>query len=258
MFLAVRIHEHVNRLALLFDLVIFRHVDKIRAVPIELRGAFILRPRCWIIAPFRFVCLKRLRIQHKAALGVRLVIPARVNVKEHTAISVIDRLKADALWAFLVLILVFRIQTPSAHPAAYAFVKAVIVRFLCTAILTIGAVKPVAHIRQFVVFGPVLGDEVGNDAVIPILPKQPLQRDLHLIDFGLRLVLELLAVWAFPLRAGDMGEPAGRGGLKAHFLLRAPDAVELCQSLVVDVGQPLLFGCSRHVSPLSPFHLTCN
>ena len=107
-----------------------------------------LWPVGWVIAPCVFVCLARHRCDDKAELGIGLVLAFGTKVKEHRAVSIEDRLNADALavvlWVFLVF--VDCAQAPCTNAATDRFLEGVVVGFIGHRCLLVCAVEAIADL----------------------------------------------------------------------------------------------------------------
>ena len=235
---AVQVPKHPNDLGFHFAAVVFCHINHVRRQPIKLTALDVLWPACRVIAPFFLIGRAALAGDHEAMLGVRFVLPLGVQVKEHGAVSIEDRRDADALLLviFVLLVLIFRMQPEGAKPAAYRLFKGIVIGFSRNAILLIGPEQIGACIGQLVIFGAVLADKGGANAVVAILADNPQYGQVNLVHLKPGLVFELRAKRAFPLGARDGIEPPVIKALQALLPQRALDAVELRHGFGMDVS----------------------
>ena len=77
---------------------------------------------------------------HKAMLGVRLILPLGVKIKEHGTVSIEDGRDANALLFVLVVFLVFVLgmKPKSTKATAYGFLKSIVISLRGNTILLIG------------------------------------------------------------------------------------------------------------------------
>ena len=100
--------KNADGLGLFFQLVILGHKNNIRRRPVKLVLVDDLRPVGRIVVVDFLVTLTRHARDNKAVFRVGLVLALGVQVKEYGTVSIVDRLKADALAVvfgiFLVLV----------------------------------------------------------------------------------------------------------------------------------------------------------
>jgi hypothetical protein len=85
-----------------------------------------------------------------------------------------------------------------------------------------------------------LGWNCDRDAVVAVLVDDPDHRQVHLVEFVARLVLELVAERALPLGAGDGVEAPVLQALQAFVAHGGLDLVEIDDRLGVDLSERVL------------------
>ena len=230
---AVDAAEDADGLGNVLDLVILGHVDHVGCAPVELVLVDDLGPAGRVVVPFLFVGLVGHGIDHVAETGVGLVLALGVQVKEHAAVGIKDRLDHDAL-ALVVLVLVVLVggaQTPSTKATAHCFLEGVVVGLVGHAVLLVGTVQAVTGLGQLVRLGAVLADVVHGDAVVAVLVDDANDRQHDLVHLELGLVLVDVPEWAFPLRTGQAVEAPVLQALEALVLECALHVVKVCKRL---------------------------
>ena len=242
----------MHSVRLVLNAVILTQVDQFGRAPIELLIFGVFRPRSRVIAPLGNVSLTLLRIHDPAMLSVGLVKPARIRVEEHAAVRVKDRLEPDALPLVLIVqrVLILSPQAPCTNAASHTLVKGVVICFLCATVLLVRTIQAIANVGQVLFGRTVLRHKVGGNAVIPIFGVNPHQCSLHLVNLGLRLVLELVAQSPFPLTTRHSSEAPILLALLARLLSARPNAIEHSPRFAVNLRQPLFFIRTRHHTPL--------
>ena len=220
--------EDADGLVDLLDLIVFGDKHHVGRGPVELVLVDYLGPVGRVVAPLLFIAGPGHRGDHEAGLGVRLVLALAVEVKEHRAVGIEDRLHADALiLVFLVLIvLVDGAQTPGTKAAAHCLLEGVVVGLVGHAVLFVGTVQAVAGVGQLIVLA-VLADVVHRDAVVAVLVDDADHRQHDLVDFELGLVLVLVPEWPFPLRTAQAVEAPVLQALQALVAQGSLDVVKL-------------------------------
>ena len=172
---AVQASEDADHLGSILDAVVLGDVDDIRRAPVKFILMDRLRPARRVIVVSRLVGVMRHAGQDEAARGVGFVLALCLQVEEHAAVGIEDRLNADALPLVFVVFfrLVYRPQAPRPESASDRFLKGVVVGFLGHAVLLVGPEKPVADICEAVVLA-VFRSVVDRDAVRPVLGADPL------------------------------------------------------------------------------------
>lgn len=114
--------------------------------------------------------------------------------KNTEAVSVEDRLDADALpvvlWVFLVF--VDRAQAPGSYAATDCFLEGIVIGFVGHGGLLVGAVQAIADLGQLVIRCSILGHIIDRDAVIPVLVDNPNDGQHDFVDLKLGFVLILV------------------------------------------------------------------
>ena len=131
-FLAVDGLEDADRLVALLDLVDLGDVDRVGRCPVEFVRGHLVRPGCRVVVPLLLVGLEGHGGEDVAGAGVALVLALGVQVEEHGAVGVVDRLDADALPVVLVVVfvLVDSPQAPGSDAATHCFLEGVVVGFV--------------------------------------------------------------------------------------------------------------------------------
>ena len=253
LFLPVDGLENADDLGRLFDPVDLGHIDDIWRCPVKgpLLDAF--GPGGRIVAPCVTIGIGRHGGQNVAQPRVGLVLALGVQIEEHGAVSVIDRLNADALLfvLFVVFVLVDGTQAERAKATADSLLEGVVIGFVRAAVLLVGPEQPVAGVGQLVVVGAVLADEINRDPVVAVFVDDPHDGEVDLVHLELGLVQVLLIEVALPLRARDGIKAAILQALQTLIAHHALDGVELGQCFCMDVCKPLFFGHAGQGARLS-------
>ena len=243
--------EDADRLADILDLVILGDVDHVRRTPVELVLVDFLWPVGRVVAPGFLVGLACHAGDDVAVPGVGLVLALGVEVEEHRAVGIEDRLDQDAL-VLVVLVLVVLVdiaQTPCTEATAHCLLEGIVVGLVGHAVLLIGTVQAVARLGQLVVLAR-LGRVVHRDAVVAVLVDDANDRQVNLVHLEARLVLVDVPEWAFPLAAGQAVEAPVLQTLQALVAQCSLDVVELRQRVAVQFAEILFLGHACHISPL--------